>query len=272
MTAKKTGKAVLSMKDLQKQMTADATDASARTAAIGGNTIGIRNSKFSFKNNVIGRTLNAVVVDYVHCNAWYGTPWDADNPAPPDCVALSADGEDMGPVKGCSIPGNETCDGCEKNAWGSADVGRGKACGEQYKLALIAPGPGEDYSSSEIAILTFPPTSRKAWTQFVKDISEKLQRPPYGVITSFSFESDAEWPILEVELHSKVAKIKDLNDILERRAEARDLLMTPPDFSGFVPPTSKKKTKKKASKKKVATKKASKKKASKKASKKSKYA
>ena len=37
--AKAKGKAVLSLKDLDKQMLADASDASARTAQSGGNTI-----------------------------------------------------------------------------------------------------------------------------------------------------------------------------------------------------------------------------------------
>lgn len=266
--AKKTaGKAVLSMKDLEKQMLADASDASARTAAVGGNTIGIRNSKFTFKNDIIGKTLTVVVVDYVHANSWYDVPFDKDNPAPPACVALSVDGEDMAPVKTSPKPQYSQCDGCEMNAWGSADVGRGKACGEQYKLAVVAVGPGEDYSTADMAILTLPPTSRKNWTAYVKDVDEKLGRPPYGILTEFSFDGVDDWPVLVPELVKKVGPIKDLNDINDRRKEARDILMTPPDFSGFVPPTAKKKTgKKKATKKKAAKKKATGKKSAKKKS------
>lgn len=266
-TKKKTGKAVLSMKDLDKQMMADASDASARVAAVGGNTIGIRNSKFSYKNQPLGRVFACVVVEYVHANSFYDTAFDPENPAPPACVALSVDGDDMAPVKGSPSPQSEQCDGCPNNAWGSADVGRGKACGEQYKLAVVAVGPGEDYSTCDMAILTLPPTSRKNWTQYVKDVGDKLQRPPWGVLTEFSF-SDGDYPILVPELGKKIGNAKDLNDIRDRRKEALDLLMTPPDFSGFVKPTSKKvakkKAKKTASKKAPTRKKAAKKKASKK--------
>lgn len=272
--AKKTGKAVLSMKDLEKQMLADASDASARTAAVGGNTIGIRNSKFTYKNEVIGKSLEVVVVDYVHANSWYDVPFDKDNPVPPACVAISVDGEGMAPVKTSPKPQSEFCDGCDFNAWGSADVGNGKACGEQYKLAVIAVGPGEDYSTADMAVLTLPPTSRKSWTSYVKDLSDTFTRPPYGVLTVLTFESDSDWPILIPELVKKIGTVRDLTDISGRRKEARELLITPPDFSGFVKakrkPT-KKKTAKKASKKKATKKKTAKKKTAKKKTAKSKF-
>lgn len=263
MAKKKPGKAVLSMKDLEAEMFKDASDASARTAAIGGNTIGIRNSKFSYKNEVIGRTLEAVVVDHIFCNAYYDIKFDADNPAPPACIAISVDGEDMTPEKNSPKRQSDYCDGCPQNAWGTADVGNGKACAEQYKLAIIQPGQGEDYSTAEMAVLTFPPTSRKNWTKYVKDIQDKLGRPPYGVVTLFGFEQDAEWPILEPELAKKITSAKDLNDIRDRLKEARNMLITPPDFSTFVPKTKKPRAKKKASKK-TASKKTAKKSAKKK--------
>jgi len=266
--AKAKGKAVLSLKDLDKRMLADASDASARTATVGGNTIGIRNSKFTYKNELIGKTLEVVVVDYVHTNAWYDTAFDPDNPAPPACVAISVDGDEMAPVKTSPKLQSEYCDGCELNAWGSADVGRGKACGEQYKLAVVAVGPGEDYSTADMAVLTLPPTSRQNWTKYVKDVSDKLQRPPYGVLTEFSFDGADDWPVLVPEFSKKVGSAKDLNDIYERRNEARDLLTTPPDFSGYTKPTRKKVAKKKAAKKKATRKKAPAKKASKKRAKK----
>lgn len=272
MAKKKTGKAVLSMKDLDKQMLADASDASARTAQSGGNTIGIRNSKFSYKNEPLGKVFTCVVVDYVHANSFYDTAFDPENPAPPACVAISVDGDEMEPVKGSPVPQAETCDGCPNNAWGSADVGRGKACGEQYKLAVVAVGPGEDYSTCDMAVLTLPPTSRGNWTKYVKDIADKIQRPPYGVLTEFTFDGADDWPVLVPEFAKKIGTAKDLNDISDRRNEAREMLTTPPDFGGYVKPTRKKAAKKKAAKKKTAkkktAKKASKKKAKKKTSKK----
>jgi len=254
------------MKDLNKQMLADASDASARTAIQGGNTIGIRNSKFTYKNELIGKTLEVVVVDYVHTNAWYDDIFDPESPAPPACMAISTDGVDMVPLASSPIKQNDTCDGCDQNAWGSADRGRGKACGEQYRLAVLQPQPGEDYSTCDMAILTFPPTSRKNWTKYVKDIKDKLQRPPYGVLTEFSFDGVDDWPVLVPTYAKKIGTQKDLSEIVARRAEALELLTTPPDFSGFT------KKRKPASKKKAVKKKASKKTANKKTAKKKKSA
>jgi hypothetical protein len=249
------------MKDIEKQLMADASDASARTASVGGNTIGTANRKFSYKNQPLGKRLEIVVVDFVQVNSYYDTPYDESNPAPPACVAISVDGDEMAPVKESPSVQAPQCDGCWANAWASAEVGRGKACGEQYKLAVVAVGPGEDYSTCDMATLTLAPTSRNNWTQYVQDIADKLQRAPWGVVTEFTFDDY----ILVPEFVKKVGSAKDLNDIHGRRDEARRLLLTPPDFAGFVKPTTKKKAaKKKTAKKKTARKKVSKKKASKK--------
>lgn len=253
---KKTGTGLLSMKDLQEKWALKAKDARARITTT-GNAIGIRNSKFTYQSNVIGRELSCVVVDFVHSNTWYDTAFEPDNPQPPACQALSVDGDEMAPDKKSPNLQNETCDGCVQNAWGSADVGRGKACAQQYKLAVLAVKPGEDFSTCEMAILTLPPTSLKNWNKYVNGLDEVLNLPTSAVLTLFTFETDAEWPILEMKIDEKIKTPGEGMAILHREDEARKMLMTPPDFSGSAAP--KKKTKKKA-RKKVSKKKVSKKK------------
>ena len=266
------GKQLVSMKALEKRFASDVKDSTARLNKILGNTIGTRNSKFTYKQEVIGRTMVGIVVDFVHSQSWYEEVFDPDNPTPPSCHALSVDGDEMQPFKQSPIKQADYCDGCPLDAWGTADVGDGKACKQQYKLAVIAAGPGETLATCEMAAMIAAPTSLKNWDKYVRDLDKGENRPPYAVYTHFSFAEDEEWPVLEFELERLITDVGEANDVLGRLDEAREFLMTPPDFSSFdatAKKKSKKKTKKKVAKKK-AKKKVSKKKAKKKAKKKSK--
>lgn len=265
-----TGKQLTSMKALTKRFSSDVKDASARLNQPESNAIGTRNSKFTYKQELIGRSMIAIAVDFVHAQTWYNEKFDPDNPSPPSCHALSVEGDEMQPFKTCPMLQSEFCDGCPNDAWGTADVGDGKACKQQYKLALLAAGPGETLDTCEMATMIVPPTSLKNWGKYVKSLDKGEDRPPYAVYTRFSFAEDEEWPVLEFELEGLITDIGEANAIIARLDEARELLITPPDFSGFSA-TAKRKTKKKTKKKvakKKAKKKASKKKAKKKAKKK----
>ena len=268
------GKKLVSIKSLQKNLMAAVEDTTARIKTNAGNNLGIRNSKFTYKQEVIGRSMVAIAVDFVHSQTYYDTAFDPDNPHPPACHALSVTGDDMQPLAKSPSKQSDYCDGCEMNAWGSADVGRGKACSQQVKIALVAAGPNETLATCEMAILTLPPTSLKNWNAYVKGLAKSHNLPPFAVYTRFSFAEDEEWPVLEFEVDRMVDDAADFIAICGedgkggRVPEAREILMTPPDFSQQAEPkkkAGKKATRKKVSKKKVAKKKAAtKKKASKK--------
>jgi hypothetical protein len=268
-----TGKQVMSMKDIDKQLSAHVSDAAARIEKPAGQSIGIKGKKFSYKQDVLGRTAEFVIVDFIRANAWYDEAFHEDEIALPACLALSVDGEDMAPLEHAPRKQNPTCDGCEHNAWGSADVGRGKACAEQYKLAVMALAPGETYANCEMALVTCPPTSKKNFGAYVRAIEDSTGRPPLAFLTEFSFDDDYDHPVLTFEVAKPYKDAKTLQAILSRTNEAREMLMAAPDFSGNESEKAskgKKKTKKKvAVKKKVAKKKTAKKAGKKAASKKS---
>ncbi len=269
---KRPGKAVQSMAALEKQMAVHATGAKARINQPAGINIGIRNGKFTYKQEVIGRTLRVCVINFVHTNAWYDTLFDPESPTPPACFAMSDDGLDMAPEDVSPDRQSDVCNGCKQNAWGSADIGRGKACKNQYRLACIAPAKDEDASETEIAVLTLPPTSLKNWDHYVRGLEDQLNRPPYGVITEFTFDEGEEWPVLTPVVDKVITDPELLTKLINRVDEAQTMLMEPFDVSGYQAPTAaqkkaakkKKITKKKASKKRATKKKKTKKKASKK--------
>lgn len=264
-------KALMSMKDIDKQLAAHVTDAKARIEKVAGVSIGIKGKKFKFKDEVIGRVASFVIVDFIRANKFYDEPFHEDEITLPACMALSVTGEEMAPLDGVPNRQHEQCDGCEQNAWGSADVGRGKACAEQYVLAVLAVDPSnkdEDYSNCPMAMITCPPTSKKNFGTYVRELEDKTGRPPLAFLTEFAFDDDFDHPVLMFEVDKPLKTAADLSGVLSRVDEAREMLMTPPDFTGEAERRETGSGGASKKKKKVAAKKKAKKKTAKKASKK----
>jgi len=268
---------LMTLKDIDKALEKHVSDAGARIEKPTGQSIGIKGKKFKYKDDVIGRVASFVIVDFIRANAYYDSPFHEDQIELPACLALSVDGKEMKPLELAPRKQNAQCDGCDQNAWGSADVGRGKSCAEQYRLAVLAVDKtrNETYASCDMATVTVPPTSKKNFAQYVKKLDENTNRPPLAFLTEFSFDDDFDHEVLLFEVNTPYKDAKTLSAILSRVDEAREMLMSPPDFSGNVKESaSKRKTKKKVKvkAKKKTTKKAATKKKTKKKAARSKYA
>jgi len=97
---------------------------------------------------------------------------------------------------------HEKCSGCKQNVFGTADVGKGKACRNTRRLALIPAGTYEkdklvlftkaDQFNASIAFLKLPVTSVKDYSVFVKQLSVLLKRPPFAMYTTISVIPDAK--------------------------------------------------------------------------------
>lgn len=253
---KKAGTDVVSMKDMEDMMALQVSDATARIHQPTGNVIGIRNSRFTYKQEVIEGDLEIIVLDFIHQRVWYDAKFDPDNPAPPACFSQSADGDEMQPHNSSPSKQADYCDGCPMDAWGTATTGsgEGKACREQYRLAVLE--PTDDPAEGDIALLTLPPSSLKNWDKYVRELG-KLKRPPNSVLTIVSFDTSVDFPLLDFSVEQEIKKPEYYKGICDRMEEARSAVMDPLDVSNYEPPSAKKKVKKKAaSKKRPAKKKA----------------
>lgn len=117
--------------------------------------------------------MTVIILSALVENVYYDQPFDQDNPRSPVCFAFSDDGDNMAPHEKAKEPQNETCDGCPRNEWGSADRGRGKACKNVRRLALLScedatPKAIED---GEIATLEVSVTSVKGYSGYVKQLA-----------------------------------------------------------------------------------------------------
>lgn len=137
--------------------------------------------------------LRVIVVGSVHENQYYTEAFNPNVPTVPACYAFS-DPEADNPEDGMAPhPEAETkqgddnglCANCWANAMGSADVGRGKACKNIRRLAVVTEDALESAAAldeAEVRMLNVPVMSTKNWAKFVNTVADDLQRPYYGVV------------------------------------------------------------------------------------------
>jgi hypothetical protein len=96
--------------------------------------------------------IEGFIVRYLGTRAYYEDAYSAKgDKAPPTCRSADCIAPDADVIKKQS----EQCWDCEHNQFGTAIVGKGKACTEHLRLVLVNPA----FGNPPIAVLTLPPTS-----------------------------------------------------------------------------------------------------------------
>lgn len=216
--------------ELAKEAVAEAARA---TAAGGGNFVGTKGGVFQFQGEILGKEMEVIVVEFVHGKSWNPHQYDPENPQPPGCAALSVDGSEMAPFDQSPDKQSEACEDCPMNEWGSG-VGRGKACADKRLLALIH-AESEDFEEAPIVGLSLPPTAIKSWDSYVSNLAQVRKRPFRSVVTRFTMTPKGTVTI-PIPSHSSDLDQKTYMALKKRFDEAREFLLAPPNFSGYVSP------------------------------------
>lgn len=180
----------------------------------GGDFLSIKGGILSVGGEVMpGNQICVIILDSVRENTYFTAKYDPDAAASPTCYAFGRTDEEMAPhhtmqvAPDYFIPQAESCTGCPHAEWGSSDTGRGKACQNRRRLALIPAGyyqakrgsrdfdleiftDPEHYASAEMAFLKLPVLSVKNYAAFVNEASASFRMPPYGVIARLYVEPD----------------------------------------------------------------------------------
>lgn len=203
----------------------------------GGQFFSLRGGTLSFDDAPLpGNQMIVVIVDAIMENVYYEGRYDPDTPQSPTCFAFGRDEKDMEPhiivTDAGQAQSTEGCAKCEHNEFGSADTGRGKACRNTRRLALIPAGinkkgeveliEDEDhYKNSAIAFMKIPVTSLKGYSAFVKQVANSLRRPPHGIFTKIRVVPDQKTQFRV--LFEPVEQIPNelMATIMERHKEAK---------------------------------------------------
>jgi hypothetical protein len=185
--------------------------AAMEASAGGGQFFSLKSGVLSWQDAPLPNNQMAVIiVDHVMENVFYEGEYDSQNPMGPTCFAFGRDESKLAPHKVVVEAHNQQCGasglcaGCPQNEWGSADKGRGKACKNTRRLALLPAGTfsqngklelindDEHYASTPIGYLKLPVTSVKGFGGFVKQVAGTLRRPPHGIVTKVRVQPDGK--------------------------------------------------------------------------------
>lgn len=171
-----------------------------------GKSFSFKGGQLSFDGAAIpGNKIAVIVVASAIEKAFYEGRYDPNNVEPPVCFALTqTDPDDLAPDPDeVADIQNADCASCPHNQWGSADTGRGKACKDVRRLAMIPAGTIEKngdviliddpkaIEKAEHGFAKLPPTALNAWAGYVRLLSSTMKRPPHGVFTLLTVEPDS---------------------------------------------------------------------------------
>ena len=123
---------------------------------------------------------------------YYGTGYDPENSAPPDCWSDNG----SAPSSRAANPQAQTCAICPKNVWGS-DVSKmtgkpTKACNDVMKLAVVVPSDDNDL----VYLLRIPPATLKHLGKYVQTIAANMigarRADPSDVVTRLTFDAQTQ--------------------------------------------------------------------------------
>jgi hypothetical protein len=152
-----------------------------------------------------GNQMAVVILDSVLENVFYEGRYDPDVPQGPTCFAFAREEKTMSPHTIVVEAGNaqhDQCAGCPMNEFGTAEVGKGKACRNTRRLGMIPAGTfnaagkfelNEDedhYETTAVGFMKLPVTSVKGYASFVKQVAGALRRPPFGIVTKVKIVPD----------------------------------------------------------------------------------
>lgn len=229
----------------EEELAAQAQAAAKQEANVGGgNFFSTRAGVLSVDGQaLLNNEMAVLIVDGILENAYYAGKFDPDSPTSPVCFAFGRDEADM--VPHLSVQQNGTaqhtaCKGCRQNEFGTADTGRGKACKNTRRLALIKAGDfdrrtGEftavldpdHYAKTEVRYFKVPPTSITAYAAYVKQLASGLKRPPHGVLTRISLSPHATKQF-EVKFEALLETPGAImGAVMERHKQEMDLIAFP---------------------------------------------
>lgn len=185
----------------------------------------------------------AIITDFAYENAFYQDVYDPDAPAPPACFAIGDDPDELIPSDtspALQVAAGGMCEGCDMNVYGTAITGKGKACKNGARIALVnAMNAGEELdvslcnAASEPSFLRISPTSLKHFEKYKSKITKVTGKPLLAMVTEIELVPFKTWYELHFTLTDEIADEQLLQNMLAVHDNYRDILREPYDVSGF---------------------------------------
>ncbi len=223
---KATGGALVHAQSFQDELDA----LKSRLAAPTGNKIKISDKQFKMPSGDILDFLDIVVVDFVYANSYYAGAYVEGEFSAPDCFAIAVEPNALAPSPNAADCQTETgaCKGCWANEF--ASKGKGKACQNRLKIAIL---PTDATAETPFTILDISPTAIKGFSTYVQSVARGHQLPPYAVVTHVECNPATKYDVAVFSLSETIEDMDFVQMVRGRKEEARELLLTEPDFSSM---------------------------------------
>lgn len=168
---KPSGAVVPFMERLKRAAQADRTQV-AKVGVSNGTQLSFRGGVISKDGKSLGNTLPVIILRQQFERAYYAEDFDASKTTPPTCY--SYDGEVPHPE--AAEPQAITCDGCEWAEWKSDKRGKGKACKEGLRVALLGAAgevTPETLAGGAIATARFSVLNSKDIKQYTEALMDR---------------------------------------------------------------------------------------------------
>lgn len=216
--------------NFQEELAKQAELINKRISAPSGDRIRMDGRGYTLPNGQTGAEVDVVIIDFVSSNIFYESAFDKNNPIPPTCFAVGPEPSLLVPTDLSPEKQSDTCAACPNNQFGSA--GKGKACKNTRLLAITPVGAGDDPDDRPIWIMSVPPTSIKAFDQYVGSLAVKNRTLPVGVLTKLFMDNSVTYAAPRFDALRPLDE-DELASIFPMREEAMSRLMALPDFSGY---------------------------------------
>ena len=208
--------------DIKAQLAAELKELDKTVAPPSGHRISLKGKTFTFPD---GKTspgpITAVILDWISINAYYKGAYNPQKIDAPSCFAMAKLIDDLKPSTNCADPQHEKCEDCQWNEWGSAPGGgRGKACKNQIRIAIVPPDAKPDTPPWTIDLA---PSSTAAFTDFVNSVKWQLDMLPLQVQVTVDFDQNMDYPKLTF-VDSEPLPSELVSMLFETRKAAQPLL------------------------------------------------
>ena len=192
MAKKETGKSLVNW---------DAEFANYQKESKKGIQLGAQGKFLSFKNGLSFQgveleddEVRCVIIGWTHHNQFYDqdVPYDPDNPQTPICYSFGQDQDTMEPSNHSPDKQHGDCASCPFNQFESARTGKGKACKNTFRIALIAESDLDNIDQAEVIYASIPPKSLKNFAKYIGKDLDKYSRPHWAVVTLLKRVADSK--------------------------------------------------------------------------------
>lgn len=215
--AKKPGTAVANWREELREAAAEEA-ASQRSGGGGQSFFSMKAGVLSYDGEPMpGNRMAVIVIANTLENSYYDEPFAEGQRVSPKCFAFARKEGDLEPHE--AVDQNDyferqadSCPECPMNQYGTARTGKGKACSNVMRLAVIPAGTfsetgkgrartiefdgliedADHFESAAVAFMKVPVMSVKNFAAYVKELAAEDELPPFAVFTEIYLEPDAK--------------------------------------------------------------------------------